>query len=106
MTDPSGYLYRKAMNLWRSRGRRAALALRKVVVGRPALLLSVTTEETLHQWWFDPSSLQLLARQDGPGPSPGGGLQIVESAGIVSGDDSSELVSTFAPPPLREPTLG
>jgi hypothetical protein len=74
--------------------------------GRPALLLSVTTEETLHQWWFDPSSLQLLARQDGPAPSAGGLLQIVESAGIVSGDDSTGLVSTFVPPPLHEPTLG
>ncbi len=29
MDDPTGYLYRTAMNLWRSRGRRAALALRK-----------------------------------------------------------------------------
>jgi RNA polymerase sigma factor (sigma-70 family) len=30
LADPSGYLYRTAMNVWRSRGRRAALALRKV----------------------------------------------------------------------------
>ena len=75
-------------------------------VGRPAVLLSVTTEESLHQWWFDPSSLQLLARQDGPPPSAGGGLQIVESAGIVSGDDSSEFVSTFIAPPVHEPMLG
>jgi RNA polymerase sigma-70 factor (ECF subfamily) len=35
MADPSGYLYRTAMNLWRSRGRRAALALRKVVHQAP-----------------------------------------------------------------------
>jgi RNA polymerase sigma-70 factor (ECF subfamily) len=35
MADPSGYLYRTAMNLWRSRGRRAALALRKVVHAAP-----------------------------------------------------------------------
>jgi RNA polymerase sigma-70 factor (ECF subfamily) len=35
MADPSGYLYRTAMNLWRSRGRRAALSLRKVVHAAP-----------------------------------------------------------------------
>ncbi len=35
MADPSGYLYRTAMNLWRSRGRRAALAVRKVVHAVP-----------------------------------------------------------------------
>jgi RNA polymerase sigma-70 factor (ECF subfamily) len=35
MADPSGYLCRTAMNLWRSRGRRAALALRKVVHAAP-----------------------------------------------------------------------
>jgi RNA polymerase sigma-70 factor (ECF subfamily) len=31
MEDPSGYLYRTAMNAWRSRGRRTVLALRRVV---------------------------------------------------------------------------
>lgn len=35
MADPTGYLYRTAMNLWRSRGRRAALAVRKVVHAAP-----------------------------------------------------------------------
>ena len=35
MADPSGYLYRAAMNVWRSRGRRAALAVRKVVHAVP-----------------------------------------------------------------------
>ncbi len=35
MADPTGYLYRTAMNLWRSRGRRAALAVRKVVHAVP-----------------------------------------------------------------------
>jgi RNA polymerase sigma factor (sigma-70 family) len=29
LDDPTGYLYRTAMNVWRSRGRRAAVALRK-----------------------------------------------------------------------------
>src|SRR2546426_1962398 len=31
MKDPTGYLFRTAMNLWRSRRRRAALAVRRVV---------------------------------------------------------------------------
>ena len=31
LDDPEGYLYRTAMNVWRSRRRRAAVALRKVV---------------------------------------------------------------------------
>jgi hypothetical protein len=73
-------------------------------VGRPALLLSVTTEESLHQWWFDPASLQLLARQEGSGPNAG--VVVVVSAGIVAGDDSTELVTSFVPSPLHEPTFG
>lgn len=35
LADPPGYLYRIAMNVWRSRGRRAALAVRKVVHAVP-----------------------------------------------------------------------
>jgi RNA polymerase sigma-70 factor (ECF subfamily) len=35
MAEPSGYLYRTAMNIWRSRGRRAALAVRKVIHAAP-----------------------------------------------------------------------
>lgn len=31
MDDPTGYLHRTAMNVWRSRGRRAALAIRNVI---------------------------------------------------------------------------
>lgn len=31
MEDPSGYLHRTAVNIWRSRGRRVALAVRHVV---------------------------------------------------------------------------
>ncbi len=35
LEDPAGYLYRTAWNVWRSRGRRAALALRRVVHAAP-----------------------------------------------------------------------
>ena len=35
MDDPVGYLYRTAMNVWRSRGRRAAVAIRRVVHAIP-----------------------------------------------------------------------
>ncbi len=36
MAEPAGYLYTTAMNLWRSRGRRGAVAVRKVVRILPA----------------------------------------------------------------------
>jgi len=35
MGDPVGYLYRTAMNVWHSRGRRAAVAIRRVVHAIP-----------------------------------------------------------------------
>jgi RNA polymerase sigma-70 factor (ECF subfamily) len=35
MDDPAGYLYRTAINIWRSRGRRAAVAVRRVVHAIP-----------------------------------------------------------------------
>jgi RNA polymerase sigma-70 factor, ECF subfamily len=35
MDDPTGYLYRTAMNVWRSRGRRAQVAVRRVVHSLP-----------------------------------------------------------------------
>ncbi len=35
LEDPGGYLYRTAMNVWRSRGRRTAVALRRVVRALP-----------------------------------------------------------------------
>jgi RNA polymerase sigma-70 factor (ECF subfamily) len=51
MDDPEGYLYRTAMNVFRSRKRRASVALRNL--GRPALpddlLESVETREVLIQ---------------------------------------------------------
>lgn len=36
MDDPTGYLYRTTMNLWRKRARRAALAIRKAVALAPS----------------------------------------------------------------------
>ncbi len=35
MDDPTGYLFRAAMNVWKSRGRRAALTVRRVVHSIP-----------------------------------------------------------------------
>jgi RNA polymerase sigma-70 factor (ECF subfamily) len=35
MDDPTGYLYRTAMNVWRSRGRRAQVVLRRAVHALP-----------------------------------------------------------------------
>jgi RNA polymerase sigma-70 factor, ECF subfamily len=36
LDDPEGYLYRTATNVWRSRGRRAAVAVRRAVHAMPA----------------------------------------------------------------------
>jgi RNA polymerase sigma factor (sigma-70 family) len=36
MDDPTGYLHRTAMNVWHSRGRRAAVALRRIAHSLPA----------------------------------------------------------------------
>jgi hypothetical protein len=75
-------------------------------VGRPAVLLSVTTEEVLHRWWFDPTSLQVLARDDGSGAGSEGVLRIVEHAGVVAGDDSTELLRPFVPAGEQQPGTG
>jgi hypothetical protein len=47
-------------------------------VGRPALELQVTTEETQRSWWFDPNTQQLLAAQDDDGP-----IEVVEAEGFT-----------------------
>lgn len=69
-------------------------------VGRPAILLSVTTEETLHRWWFDPASEQLLAERDDGSGTGATSIMIVESAGVTTGSDSTDLNTSFVPSPV------
>ncbi|HSL11469.1 MAG TPA: hypothetical protein VLA82_09170 [Actinomycetota bacterium] len=33
-------------------------------LGREAILLTSDTENPIHKWWFDPTTLQLLAMND------------------------------------------
>jgi hypothetical protein len=63
--------------------------------GRPATLLSIETEGALHEWWFDPSSEQLLAMRDTPGTGSAGAPTIVEAAGVTGAIGSTELDRTF-----------
>ncbi len=68
-------------------------------LGRPAVRLSVETEGTRHDWWFDPASLQLLASGDVPPGDPGSASWIVERAGVASAlDGSDDLARSFVPP--------
>jgi len=69
-------------------------------VGRPAIELTVTTEDILHHWWFDPTSQQLLARSDGPA-STADPIEIVEVAGIVSSAESMDTSPSFVSPPVH-----
>jgi hypothetical protein len=59
--------------------------------GRPAILLSINTEQRLHEWWFDPASLQLLTIREGDGY----GGATIESAGITGSTESSDLSRVF-----------
>lgn len=72
-------------------------------VGRPAILLSVTTEETLHRWWFDPASEQLLAERDDGSGTGATATMIVETAGITPGSDSTDENTSFVPSPVHAP---
>jgi hypothetical protein len=59
--------------------------------GRPAILLSINTEQMPHEWWFDPASLQLLAMRGG---DPYWDTTI-ESAGITGSTESPDLSPVF-----------
>jgi hypothetical protein len=63
--------------------------------GRPAILLSIETEYTLHEWWFDPQSEQPLALRDTQDGHAPGDATIVQSAGIANSTDSNQLDRRF-----------
>ena len=63
--------------------------------GRPAIRLSIETESSLHEWWFDPASEQLLAMRETPTTGGPGAPTIVEAAGVTGTLGSTDLVRTF-----------
>ncbi|MGH2594374.1 MAG: hypothetical protein ACRDH7_00195 [Actinomycetota bacterium] len=74
-------------------------------VGRPAFLLTVTTEGALHRWWFDPASEQLLAKRDDYASDGSFTIVIVESAGVTAGSDSTDPNPRFVSPPVHNPSF-
>lgn len=68
-------------------------------VGRPAIELTVTTEEALHTWWFDPQTQQLLARRW----TPEGSFEVVESEGFTTSSTSVHTVTDLVPAPEHAP---
>jgi len=66
--------------------------------GRSAILLSTHTESKLTQWWFDPTSHQLMSAletYDDRGETTG---YVIEAAGIAKSTDTDHLVREFVPP--------
>jgi hypothetical protein len=81
-------------------------------VGRPATLLTTTNGDGIEgEWWFDPSSEQLLARRftvrSDSMTYPNGtvfAIEIVQSSGVTAATgDGASLVKTFVPSPLTDP---
>jgi hypothetical protein len=73
--------------------------------GRAATLLSIQTEGALHEWWFDPTSEQLLAmRVSDAASGEVYGVEVVQASGVTeSTDDDAALVTSFVPPPVHDP---
>jgi hypothetical protein len=73
--------------------------------GRPATLLRIETEEVVHEWWFDPSSEQLLAMQvTDPGTGDVLSVMVVEASGVAATtDEGGQLNPPFIPAPVHDP---
>jgi len=82
-------------------------------VGRPGVLLRLQVQGTQEEYWFDPTSEQLLAMQTTVEsgnwiPSMPAGtvtaIEIVTEAGVTgSTDDGTPLVTSFVPGPATSP---
>ena len=81
-------------------------------VGRPGTLLRLQIQGTQEEYWFDPTSEQLLAYRatietDAFPQYPKGtvdGLRIVTAAGVAdSTDEAARLVKSFVPAPVAAP---
>lgn len=73
--------------------------------GRPATLLRIETEAVVHEWWFDPSSEQLLAmRITDPGSGDVLSVMVVDASGVAAAtDDGGQLNPSFIPAPVHDP---
>jgi hypothetical protein len=67
--------------------------------GRPAILLTSNTEHIQHEWWFDPSSHQMLARRD-TFNNGSDDTEIVQAAGFASSVDAAHLERPLIPPTI------
>jgi len=81
-------------------------------VGRPGILLRLQVQGTHEEYWFDPSSEQLLAwrttiETDAFPQYPKGtvdGIEIVTASGVTdSTDDAASLAKSFVPAPVTSP---
>jgi hypothetical protein len=70
--------------------------------GRPAILLTSDTEHIQHEWWFDASSHQLLARRD-TFNNGSDDTEIVQAAGFASSADATHLDRPLIPPTISGP---
>ena len=66
--------------------------------GRSALLLTSHTEDKTSEWWFDPSSLQLMSGREtfGDGSVT---TNVIEAAGVAGSTDSDHLTREFIASP-------
>jgi hypothetical protein len=73
--------------------------------GRPATMLRIETEQVVHEWWFDPSSEQLLAMETlDPGSGNVTSVMVVGASGVAATtDDGGQLNPSFIPAPVHDP---
>lgn len=65
--------------------------------GRAAILLSTHTEDKRTEWWFDPSSDQLLASRETYDADGSTITDVIEAAGIARSVETDHLVRAFIP---------
>ncbi len=65
--------------------------------GRSAILLSTHTEDKLSEWWFDPTSHQLLATRETYDDDGAQVTVTIEAAGIARSTDGDHLMTGFIP---------
>jgi hypothetical protein len=65
--------------------------------GRSAILLSTHTESKLTEWWFDPTSHQLMSARETYDDHGETTAFVIEAAGIARSTDTDHLVREFVP---------
>jgi hypothetical protein len=66
--------------------------------GRPAIELQVTTETSVHHWWFDPETQQQLATQD-----DAGAVLVVEAEGFTGSSSITRTTTDLITAPRHDP---